>query len=244
MASADLPEYQAVVAELHEQLRLHHSSFGCATAAADACCTTAACAAARMSREPGCIADGRACDCGPDEQSVKLGADYEEGGIIVANGTVAVWDRSGTSCDAVALVTPAADSFWVSVVAGHGSPFFLDIGLCSPSIAADGSPWAGHQKGKAFLYRADGQFADSWVTAPPPCGKGTACGQGVRYGKPIRVGANVTVVKRSATQLEFLLDGESQGLANTSQPMPADVVGCVSSCATGGPTKVSLASCQ
>ena len=60
----------------------------------------------------------------------------------------------------------------------------------------------------------------------------------------MRVGANVTVVKRSATQLEFLLDGESQGLANTSQPMPADVVGCVSSCATGGPTKVSLASCQ
>ena len=62
-----------------------------------------------MSREPGCIANGRVCDCGPDEQRVKLGADYEEGGIVVANGTVAVWDGSGTACDAVALVTPAAD---------------------------------------------------------------------------------------------------------------------------------------
>ena len=29
---ADLPEYQPVVHVLHEQLRAHHSSFGCATA--------------------------------------------------------------------------------------------------------------------------------------------------------------------------------------------------------------------
>eukprot|EP01051_Picozoa_sp_SAG22_P030010 SAG22_NODE_11409_length_486_cov_1.080103_2_plen_69_part_00 len=67
---------------------MHTTAAACAAAGAT-CIATAACAAARMSHDPGCIADGRVCDCGPDEQSVKLGADYEEGGVIVANGTVA-----------------------------------------------------------------------------------------------------------------------------------------------------------
>ena len=249
---ADLPEYQGIVRELHEQLRVHHNSYGCATSKEKLCCTTAACAAARLNGLPGCVHTGSSelCQCGTKQQQVSFGA-HHDAGIIVANNTVAIWTKVTAACDSVALMTPfvstsntmMSSSFWVSVAATAGQ--FFDIGLCSPTIATDGTVWAAHQEGKAFLYRGgSGNFADSFVTAPPPCGKGTACGQGVHFGKALHAGSNLTVIKRSPTQIEFLIDGKSQGTAVTTKPMPADVVGCVSSCdQVAGMMTASLASC-
>lgn len=118
---------------------------------------------------------------------------------------------------------------------------FIDIGFCSAALDLSGRTWAGHQKGLAFLYRSGGLFADSFTTASlhkPACGKGTACGQGVPYGQHYAgtgsKGFNVTALQHSATELEFRVDGVSQGIVRTKEPMPADLVGCISVCPSSG----------
>jgi hypothetical protein len=164
--------------------------------------------------------------------------------IDVGNGSaVAAW--SPGACDSVALVEAARTSaattgmrplrsFWVAVV---DASEFMDIGFCSAKVDMSGATWAGHQLGQAFLYRSSGLFADSFVAGQPPCGKGTACSQGVAYGKPFAMGgnasasfSNVTAMQLSDTELEFFLDGVSQGSVSTKMPMPSDLVGCASAC--------------
>ncbi len=82
----------------------------------------------------------------------------------------------------------------------------------------------GYSTGKAWIYRASGAYQ---TAAPPP-------GQGVAYGAPFGRGDFVTAIRHSSTQLEFLLNGASQGVITLPPPgVPAGVVGCADVCDLG-----------
>jgi len=145
---------------------------------------------------------------------------------LSSGGGNATWAAGGASCNHVALLTPAsAPAFWLRLA---GSAQFVDIGFCTPDIAlnfAGPGEWMGYAAGHAWLYRASGLYQ---TAAPPP-------GQGVPYGAPYGAGDIVTAIRRSSTQLEFLLNGASQGLVALPAPgIPAGVVGCAGECSLGG----------
>jgi hypothetical protein len=132
----------------------------------------------------------------------------------------------------VALLSAAsAPSFWL---ADRSGAQFVDIGFCAPDIPLDFAgpgDWMGFAAGKAWLYRASGQYR---TAAAPP-------GQGVPYGAPFGAGDVVTAIRHSATQIEFLLNGASQGLVALPAPgIPAGVVGCAGVCNLGGSGAAAL----
>ena len=49
--------------------------------------------------------------------------------------------------------------------------------------------------------------------------------QGVPYGKTFGRGDNITAIRHSLKELEFAVNGKSQGRITLQKPMPADVVG-------------------
>ena len=53
-------------------------------------------------------------------------------------------------------------------------------------------------------------------------------------GKPFGKGDNITSIRHSDTELEFVLNGKSQGIIKLEKPIPSDAVGCASMCAHAG----------
>lgn len=247
---ADDPQYKGVVDELFESLMRHTTECQQCCYVEQAKCLVPAPVPPRPTNEQ-CRDEAGFCHC-TDVPSQSEAFGTHAASIEVGNSSaVATWSTASV-CDAVALVTsrpstaevsisgsPArtdsegTSEFWVAIV---DSTQFIDIGFCVASLDKSGHIWAGHQSGQAFLYRSSGLFADSYVTASRHCGKGTTCGQGIAYGKPFgdQRGSfsNITARRLSSTQLEFLLNGVSQGKVNTTQPLPTDLVGCVSACPT------------
>ena len=148
----------------------------------------------------------------------------------------AEWSRAAPGkpgCDAVALMaSPAGASFWVRLAKtgradAQAATVFADVGWCAPDIELSGATWMGWQKGKAWVFRAlnglfkaaDGQ-KDQGRCIKPPC-------------TPFGAGANVTAIRHSPVELEFLLDGVSTGLVTLSadEALPADAVPCAGGCA-------------
>ena len=83
----------------------------------------------------------------------------------------------------------------------------------------------GYGEGKACIYRASGNYQ---TAALPPA-------HDVPYGAAYGQGDTITAIRHSDTQIEFLLNGESQGVIKLPPPgMPANVVGCVGVCNLGG----------
>ena len=270
---ADDPRFRGVVNELFGILMRHH------TVECQQCCAREPLRCLAPAPAPPPPPDQRcrnrtglcACATGPS-QVAAWGAHAASVEVAGANA-VAIWSR-GSKCDAVAFVTRSSTSssvvstdssvhiqadsgqiveYWVTIV---DATRYIDVGFCGASLDKSGRSWAGHQKGQAFLYRSSGLFADSYVTASRSCGKGTTCGQGVLYGHPFgdQPGSvnfsNITARRLSSTQLEFELNGVSQGIVNTTEPLPADLVGCVSACPTrdtharSGDAMISLRRCS
>jgi hypothetical protein len=96
--------------------------------------------------------------------------------------------------------------------------------------------WMGYQDvGAAFVFRgSSGAFKASspWTGAPAP---------GINYGSKFGRGENVTAIRHGRQQLEFLVDGKSQGVINLTIPMPDDVVGCVGICGGGAASTAGIA---
>ena len=132
----------------------------------------------------------------------------------------------------MALLSPASNpAFWLAVRSGAE---FVDIGFCTPDIPLDFAgpgDWMGYAAGKAWLYRASGLYQ---TAAPPP-------GQGVPYGAAYGAGDTVSAILHSATQLEFLLNGASQGVVTLPAPgIPVGVVGCAGVCSPGSSAAATL----
>ena len=53
-------------------------------------------------------------------------------------------------------------------------------------------------------------------------------------GKTFGKGDNITSIRHSDTELEFALNGKSQGIIKLEKPIPSDAVGCASMCAHAG----------
>ena len=158
---------------------------------------------------------------------------------LASDGSAATWDRRG--CNQLTLLSgPATASFWVEL---QGADQYVDVGLCDPSIdlnltGPSPADWMGDQvaatgRPLAWIYRRSGVVR---VAAAQHA-------EGRAYGRPFGSGSNVSVVRHSATELEFGLDGVSQGRVHlsASQALPADAVGCVGVCVIGsGKTVASL----
>jgi len=143
------------------------------------------------------------------------------GVAVPAGGANASWAPEA-SCNHVALLDGAsAPSYWLDVAIG--APF-MDVGFCTPDINLNivgPKDWMGFAAGKAWIYRASGEYQ---TAAPPP-------GQGVPYGAAFGEGDVVTAIRRSGTQIEFLLNNASQGIITLPPPgIPANVVGCADAC--------------
>eukprot|EP01052_Picozoa_sp_SAG31_P019270 SAG31_NODE_1398_length_8501_cov_5.407046_10_plen_110_part_00 len=78
----------------------------------------------------------------------------------------------------------------------------------------------------AWIYRARGLFRVANKTHSP----------GIQYGGVFGAGSNISVVRHSPVQLEFSVDGVSQGLVHlaTQDAVPKNAVGCVGMCPTHG----------
>ena len=154
-----------------------------------------------------------------------------QGIAVSAGGANATWAGGAGSCNHVALLSnaSAAPSFWLQ---DWSDAEFVDIGFCTPGInlnIAGPADWMGYAAGQAWIYRASGAYQ---TAAPPP-------GQGVPYGAAFGRGDFVTAVRHSGSQIEFLLNGASQGLVSLPPPgIPADVVGCVGVCDLDGAAAV------
>ena len=144
---------------------------------------------------------------------------------VDAENITATWPAS--ACNQVALMTAPGStpprSFWVQVAVAPASPF-VDVGFCLPTIPTNitgPTHWMGWQPGQAWVYRASGLYK---TASPPP-------DQGRPYGVPFGAGNNITAILHSATELEFLVDGVSQGAVMLPAPgVPASAVGCVGVC--------------
>ena len=166
----------------------------------------------------------------------------------MTTGRQAAWEGGMSSCNQVALMDSHSSSRF-SLQLGEGNrPSFLDIGFCDPRIPLNlsgsaAADWMGDQadpttgRPYAWIYRQDGGFRAA----------NALHARGVDYGHAITASnRNVTVVRHSSRQLEFLLDGVTQGLIDLSaaQALPPDAVGCVGMCDTSkrggqpaGPTR-------
>ena len=149
-----------------------------------------------------------------------------QGIAVPAGGASATWAGGASSCNHVALLSGASlPSFWLQ---DASDAEFVDVGFCTPDINLDiagPADWMGYAAGKAWVYRASGAYR---TAAPPP-------GQGVPYGAAFGRGDFVTAVRHSGSQIEFLLNGASQGNISLPPPgIPADVVGCAGVCYLGG----------
>ena len=155
------------------------------------------------------------------------------------DGKTATWSDHGavgSSCNQVALLSPTgADGplrFWLSL---PERPAFVDVGVCDPGIplglsGSDRTNWMGTQTNPktgaplAWIYRASGLFRVA----------NASFATGVPYGKPMPSGDvhNVSVILHSPTQIEFELNGASQGVITLApgQAIPVDAVGCVGMC--------------
>jgi hypothetical protein len=76
----------------------------------------------------------------------------------------------------------------------------------------------GYAACKAWIYRASGNYQ---TAALPPA-------HNVPYGAAYGQGDIITAIRHSDTQIEFLLNGESQGVIEL--PRPGNVVGCADVC--------------
>ena len=104
-----------------------------------------------------------------------------------------------------------------------GEDQFAYVGFCAPDIDKRGTTWVGWLgQAQAWVYREDGLFKDGTGKVAPL--KGAAYGS--RFGR----NANVTGILHSATHVEFLVNGTSQGNVTATVPLPADAVPCVSGC--------------
>ena len=65
--------------------------------------------------------------------------------------------------------------------------------------------------------------------------------QGVPYGVTFGRGDNITAMRHSTTELEFAVNGKSQGKITLKVPLPANAVGCASMCARSGEPPAILA---
>jgi hypothetical protein len=140
-------------------------------------------------------------------------------------GATATWIGAG-SCNHVALLNgSSSQSFWIKV---KTDAQFVDIGFCLPGInlnISGPSDWMGYQSGMAWIYRASGAYQ---TAAPPP-------GQGIAYGAAYGMNDIVTATRLSDTQIEFVLNGVSQGVITLGSPgIPATVVGCADVCSLSG----------
>lgn len=139
-------------------------------------------------------------------------------GITVPPGGA---NASWGPCNYVALLDGASSqSFWLNIVNGAQ---FIDIGFCTPDVPlniAGPSDWLGFKAGKAWIYRSSGAYH---TAAPPP-------GQGVPYGAAFGEGDFVTAIRRSSTQIEFLVNNASQGMIALPGGIPEGVVGCAALC--------------
>ena len=154
------------------------------------------------------------------------------------NKSTATWPRS--ACDTIALIERAdapadaagVDQYWVVVAASASGDFYIDIGFCAPDVDVSGRQWVGFQRGKGFVLRRGGLFADSWVLVKPE--------QGQPYpgpdGKPLAYGAGSNVTAwHNGTHLRFGVDRVGTGVGwgpfvKPSKPMPANAVGCAGVC--------------
>ena len=106
-----------------------------------------------------------------------------------------------------------------SATAAAAAPFTatLDIGFCTPDINLNinaPTDWMDWATGQAWLYCASGLYQ----TASPPPGQGVPWGSLRR--RPCR-----HVHQAPANEIEFLLDGESQGMI--ALPPPGIPLGCL-----------------
>eukprot|EP00912_Choanoflagellata_sp_UC4_P002359 UC4_evm4s1483 len=132
-------------------------------------------------------------------------------------------------CDTVTLMHNASYSYWVEIKS-QSEVKYLDIGFCDPHVDLSGKEWLGWQENKAWVYRANGLFKDA-------NGGKSINDQGTKYGSNFGSGSNVTVLRHSDSEIEFLLDNISQGRINLSVPLPQEALGCISSC---NPVELSL----
>eukprot|EP00937_MAST-01D_sp_MAST-1D-sp2_P007816 g7816.t1 len=141
--------------------------------------------------------------------------------LVAADGLSATWDlRVEGGCDQVALLTrassataaPGPTTFWVEL---GDEDQFAYVGFCAPDIDKRGTTWVGWLgQAQAWVYREDGLFKDGTGKVAPL--KGAAYGS--RFGR----NANVTGILHSATHVEFLVNGTSQGNITATVPLPAD----------------------
>jgi hypothetical protein len=153
---------------------------------------------------------------------------------VSSDGRLASWRPGGqVSCNQVVNLNSSTSEYWVKL--GNRSNYpWVDIGWCnvgvwdSDSWVGPSPKWLGYQAvGKAWLYRASGLYKASSTYKAPGDG-------GVKYGAKFGRGANITA-RRTASTLEFLVDGKSQGrIQLPAGAMPAGgVVGCVALCGGG-----------
>ena len=154
---------------------------------------------------------------------------------VATDGAQAKWQ----GCNELALIRPHAGSddlsrFWVSFGDAADIPdsVWIDVGFCSPAIplnlsGSSAPDWMGDQVSAAgrplsWIYRASGLFRAAAAVHDP----------GKRYGQPFGGSSNVSAVRHSATELEFAVDGVSQGRVTlaASEALPPGAVGCVGVC--------------
>lgn len=176
-------------------------------------------------------------------QPVHFGAELKGPGVqLSSNLKQATW-QSRSVCNEVALIQPNTTSsslsrFWVAFAqtAEVEQPQYLDVGFCSRAIPLNlsgSSPpdWMGDQvsaagKPLAWVYRShQGLFRAA----------NQVHGVGSKYGASFGPGNNVTVTRHSSTEIEFAVDGVSQGpiVLPPEQALPSDAVGCIGVCTTG-----------
>ena len=155
---------------------------------------------------------------------------------VATDGAQAKWQ----GCNELALIRPRVGSddlsrFWVSFGDADSDipdSVWIDVGFCSPAIplnlsGSSAPDWMGDQVSAAgrplsWIYRASGLFRAAAAVHDP----------GKPYGKAFGGSSNVSAARHSATELEFAVDGVSQGRVTlaASEALPPGAVGCVGVC--------------
>ena len=167
---------------------------------------------------------GSAFAAAPPQPSPRPAAFTRTGpGVAVsAGGARASW--AAGACNRVALLDNSSVPAFALLL--DTAVEYVDIGFCLPGAPLDVAgplDWLGFRRGEAWLFRKSGMYRTS--------GEGRA--EGVLYGRAYGRGDAVTALRRSGTAIEFLVNGETQGVITLPLPgIPDNVVGCVSMCAS------------
>ena len=191
-------------------------------------------------------------DAGSEEPTGGFDAAEHGAGVTVSetdSGSLASWGPAEPgvhptpNCNQLAFLNASAS---YSVRLGKNMGAWQDIGWCSRSLSFSGSSWIGPSPqwlgyqavGKAFVYRNNlGQRAGLFKASRPK--PAASPDQGTPYGVAYKAGDNITAIRWPVSagqpheRLEYRVNGKSQGMITLPHPMPADAVGCISTCGGG-----------